>query len=201
MPVYKKADGFTLVEVLVAISLFALVMITVLDVLLQFGAVHKRSLSSHEAYDNIGFTMETMSRNILLGYNYHCGSTGTIGSPQDCGAGLSSNFIAFEGQDGDVSNSTDQVIYCLDTVSHQVLRSTIGSSAGACSIANANYVPISSQNLQVDDLKFFVSGTSPSDNFQPKATIVVSGVTKLPKTQLNTSFFFETTVSQRILDL
>ncbi len=59
---------------------------------------------------------------------------------------------------------------------------------------------ITSPDVEITDLKFYVEGAEKV--LQPKVTILISGEVNLPgKSDLDTSFSIQTTVSQRIVSL
>lgn len=194
----KHQLGFTLVEILVSLSIFSIVLISTIGAFLKMTDVNKKIESVRNAMDNANLAMETMTRNLRLGTNYACSNT-AFGqgepAPQDCVTG--GTIIAFEGQRGTVGDATDQIYYQLnpnwDGQNHGRIERTI----------NGVTIPITSPDVDVQKLEFFVSGSRSVQNgdyVQPQVRIIVVGRTALPKNDLNFSFSFQTLATQRLLD-
>ena len=82
--------GFTLIEVMIAITLFSAIMILGTGAVLNSSSVHKKTQTMRAVMDNLNFVMEDMSRNLRLGSDYVCIS----GSLNNCSA------ISFTSVDG-----------------------------------------------------------------------------------------------------
>jgi len=61
-------------------------------------------------------------------------------------------------------------------------------------------VPVTSPELRVEQLSFFVDGTSLSDKEQPRILIIMRGSMQ-GKSKVVSRFNFQTLVSQRLLDV
>jgi len=172
--------GFTLIEVIVALSLFTTVMVISVSSLIGLTDAQKRSEVLRQTMDNIDFAMENISRLIRTGNTYHCGSGGVLTEPADCVTG--ENYIAFEG----VSGST--IIFTIQN--GQIQKSSNGG---------ASFLGITDPNVNINTMKFYVIGSAPDDNIQPRVLIVVGGSVQV-KNETPSSFHLQTTVSERLLD-
>lgn len=175
----NKNNGFTLVELLISISLFTTITFLSIGALITIFDANKRSQSSKTVVDNLNLSIEDMARTIRFGDTYHCGSSLPLNSPNDCS--LSSNQLAvqFEG---------NTVVYRLNGTSLQ--RSNNGGSS---------YSTITSPDVVINQLKFYVFGSSNADDIQPYVVIVIRGyVGNRPINQ--STFFIQTVASQRTLD-
>src|SRR5882724_2619217 len=107
---YNK--GFTLIEMMVATSIFAMVMLMAVGALLSIVDNSRKAQSQETSFVNLDFAMETMSRAIRLGTAFHCDVTSTspdaVTEPHDCQSGASS--IEFEGFSGSSLNANDQIV-------------------------------------------------------------------------------------------
>lgn len=63
--------GFTLIELMVAISLFTMLVTIGIGALLNANAVHKKNQKIRSLMDNLSFIMEDMSTNIRTGSDYN----------------------------------------------------------------------------------------------------------------------------------
>src|SRR3989338_687085 len=90
--------GFTLIELMTALSIFIIVMTISMGSIIGIFDANRKSRSLKTVLNNLNLAVESMSREMRFGKNYHCGS-GTVTDPQDCPAGdtlisfLSSNNI------------------------------------------------------------------------------------------------------------
>lgn len=166
---------------MVSVSVFAVVMVLCMGTVVTIMEANRKSQTLRAVMDNLNFAMESMTRNIRFGYNYHCGAIDT-GLPADCNAG-------------------DTTLYITDSngvrTKYSVLTGGIVETVGAA----ANKV--TSPDITVQSLTFRVYGSSlysgGADRVQPKVVIVVRGYSGL-KPSSKTSFTLETTVSQRKFD-
>jgi len=196
-----KHRGFTLIEMLVAVSLFTVVMTISVGALLSFVDANKKAQALQSVMNNLNIAIGGMVRNVRMGSNYHCGSTGALQDTQDCVYG--GNLIAFESFLGDPKNNADQWAYW---VSNGRLYRTRDS--------RATQLPITAQEINIDTFKVYVTGAvgtlnGNGDINQPKVVLVIKGTVGVPGTpglsgsqkKVRTTFDIEATASQRRLDL
>ena len=182
----NKKRGFTLIEIMVAVSVFMVVMVISSGSILSVFNANQKSKTLRSVMDNLNLTLESMSRTIRFGENYHCGSAGDPTQPSDCPSspGYSSNLTvkAFDGT---------QTTYSLS--SGRIVRTT-----------PSGIYNMTSGDVTITKLAFRVYGSLPfntPDLLQPQVIIVVGGYVGSSNKPLNQSTFsLETTVSQRKLD-
>ena len=185
-PMLKFTTGFTLVELMVAVSVFVMVMVISMGSILSIFDANKKSQTLRTVMDNLNFSLEAMTRTIRFGTNYHCDVTvGDISTPapRDCPTGASS--IIVKAADG------SRVVYKLNN--GRVIRSINGG---------ADYF-VTSSDVTISDLKFRVVGSTSysvgGDLYQPQVIITISGNAGV-KATTRSSFNMQTTVSQRMFD-
>lgn len=140
--------GYTLVELIVAVGLFALVMLLASGAYLMMIGLNRHAQSIATGIDNLSFAIETMTRNIRTGSAYSCGGLG------DCPSGGSS--FAFKNAGGvDVSYS----------LNGSTIQETVGASVRT----------LTDPSITVSSLTFYTSGTASNDVYQPHVTIITSG--------------------------
>jgi prepilin-type N-terminal cleavage/methylation domain-containing protein len=185
----QPSRGFSLIEMMVASSVFAMVMLMAVGALLSIVDSSRKAQSQETSFVNIDFALETMSRAIRLGTNYHCDVTVTsppIIQPRDNLAGCTS--VVFEAFSGSSANPNDQVVYRLNA--NRIERSV--NSGGT-------YTPLTSPDVTIQNLSFYVMGSTPGDGSQARVLITVYGFAGTGKSQVN--FNLQTTVTQRLLDI
>lgn len=147
-----KNRGYTLIELMVAIGLFAFVMTLTSGAYLLIISINRKTQALASGVDNLSFALESMTRTIRTGKSYNCGNIG------DCPSGSQTFSV--------VDINGKQVTY------------TLGSQAGVSGQVGditANGVPLTSPAINVSSLTFVGIGTSPSDAVAPHVTIKVVG--------------------------
>lgn len=202
----KASHGFSLVEMMVAVSLFTIVAMVAISALLSVNDANRKAQTMRAIIDNLNFAVENMARNLRVGMTYHCavGSTidpGNATTLLDCPNGT--DGIAFEAHDGNPSNSGDQIVYRLDTDAPtgkgQIVKSLSSGTSGSFLPMTPFIDGLAFQPLVVDYLRFYVVGTSADDEKQPRVVIVVGGTASYSD-KIKTRFLIQTSVSQRHLD-
>ena len=179
--------GFTLIEIMVSVGIFAIVMTISAGSLFSILDANAKSQAQKSVINNLNLALESMSRSMRVGTAYHCGDSGALNDVVDCSSGDS--FFAFEASGGDDGTSSDQVIFRLS-----------GTSIEKSIDGGGSFTAITSPQVVVENLTFYVTGSSSSDNSQPKVLITVRGEAGT-KERTKTDFDIQTTVSQRQLDV
>lgn len=181
-PTKNKKSGFTLIEIMVAVSIFALVMVVAIGAVLSIISANKKAQALNSVITNLNFALEGMMRDLRTGYDFDCDLT-TEGL-EDCAAnpGQSVRFVSSQ-SDG------QKVVYGLDGV--EIYKQVEGEEAYS----------LTAPDVTVEVLNFYVSGTAPasSDYRQPKMLVVVRG--RYIGHGQDTKFDLQTLVSQRKLDI
>ncbi|HEY4486213.1 MAG TPA: type II secretion system protein [Candidatus Paceibacterota bacterium] len=176
----KPKKGFTLIEMIVALGLFTVVILVGIGALTGMSAAASKTKATGIVIDNLNFALENMARGMRTGIDYHCGLDGTITEPADCATG--SSAIAFR------NDSNKTVIFRKNGTS--IERSIDGGA----------FLSITSPEITIDTLTFFVEGAPSGDSLQPKVFIIVRGTAGVREKD-KTTFDIQTTISQRIFDI
>ena len=178
--------GFTLVEMIVAFGIFAMIMVISAGSLISLIDANHKSQTLKTVVNNLHFAIENMSRNIRTGYAYQCGASGEVGVPKDC------------------ASSPEQALSFVDYQNRIVVyRLNEDNDFGRIdrSIDGGDLVPITAPEIDVEQLRFYVAGAeNAGDNEQPRVLIVAKG-RMLGKGKTESLFDIETMVSQRQLDI
>lgn len=180
----QRTRGFTLIEVLVSTSIFAIIVTMGIGAIFNMNVSYSNARTQQAVMDQLNFALESMARHIRTGSTYHCNPAG--GLPQVAGqdclgvGGTSFSFITYDG---------DQVVYRLGTAG-QLERS----------VNSGNFTTMTPEQVTVNDLRFRVMGSAPyPDPSQPVVILSVAGSSTIR--QETTEFNVQTTVTQRIPDL
>jgi len=179
-----KNKGFTVIELLIASSLFMVVIVIAVGAMLNLAHVSDRSQAVLVAMENLDFSLENMSRTIRTGVDYSCS-----------GACNPDNNIVFKDQNG------DSVEFFLSVDADGV--GTIIRSKGGEDHA------MSSPEIDINKLSFYGFGNDnpiapdEGDGLQPRVLFVIEGETIIPglKPEEQADFNIQTTVGQREADL
>ena len=68
----KRSQGFTIIEITVALAIFATVTLIAVGALVRIIAANQKSQTLQLAVNNIQFVLEAMSRELRVGSNFHC---------------------------------------------------------------------------------------------------------------------------------
>ena len=193
MRALTHTKGFTLVEMIVSVALFAVVMLVSVGALLALVGANRKAQALQSVINNLDVTLDGMARGIRMGTNFHCGP-GTYTLTRDCAAG--DVIFAFEPYG---KTPTDQPwVYSYDSATKRMYK----SEKGAAPIA------ITAPEISIDSMKFYVVGTDrgctvgpPCDVVQPKVVIVISGTAPVLQAKARTTFHIQVTAVQRVLDL
>lgn len=192
---FLPAKGFSLIEMMVAVAIFAVVMTIALGALLSMSESDRRAQTLKSVINNLNFALDSMSRSIRTGSNYHCDSSGTLTSPQNCVA--SATYLTYKTAGGIVGGalSNAQITYCLGTGS-------ACDPAGTTllrKVNNGSFSAVTSNEVKLTSVSFYVTGAPLNDNIQPKVTILLAGVVVISGTA-STTFNLQTSITQRLYD-
>jgi prepilin-type N-terminal cleavage/methylation domain-containing protein len=198
---YRKRTGkrgFTLIEMLVSVALFAVVMLIAGATLLSLVYANRKAQALQSVMNNLNISLDNMVRNVRMGSNYRCNSQAEPNAPQngDCASGAQSFYFTPFG--ADPTNRTEDIGYFLGGVC---------PSGRICITENENgqvvTVPITAPEVKIQSMTFYVVGTTPGGSggtAQPKVVFSIRGQAGA---QLNTqtTFDIQATAVQRLLNL
>jgi len=201
----NQKGGYTIIETMISISLFAVVVVTGMGAFLNANVLHEKSQDQRSIMDSLSFVMEDMSRSLRTGYEYRCTpSAGSIstGNPLSCDSGWA---IAFKPQDYDPASATNNKYWI-----YAITSFPIGSPAGIwkSTDSGANWVKLTPDEVVIDPAQtyaFSVLGAEPpspsfSNRQQPLVNIKLIGKI-VYKNNVETPFSLQTSVSQRLIDI
>lgn len=194
--------GYTIIETMIAVSLFLIIVVTGIGALLNANLAHNKSADMRSIMDNLTFIMEDISRNARTGYDYRCYtgpldfSDPQVATPQSCASGWA---LAFEEAHGDKLSLDDQWVYKIESVGGEpfaIYKSTQGGAKGT-------FYKISDSAVRISpDSTFSVLGAENPlypDQQQPMITIRLMG--EIEYKGVLTPFSLQTSVTQRLIDI
>ena len=209
-------SGFTLIEMIVSLALFSVVVTVAVGALLMLVGTNEDLQGEQSVMTNLSFVLDSMTREIRTGTRYYCLSSdnfntfipggsleGLDENTRDCENG-SNNSVRFHGvafiEAGNsiTGASASRIMYFYDRTQQQLYRQ-VGNSAPQS---------IVSTGLAIIDANMFVTGseavniadTTPNTT-QPTVTIHIEAIDLLDTGPDPKSYFVQTTVTQRALDI
>ncbi len=187
-----RERGFTLVEMIVAVGLFAVVMMVCVGALLSLVHANRKAQALQSVMNNLNIALDGMVRAIRMGTNYDgssaCSGAVDPNAPHDCPSG--GEEVTFEPFNTPTGSVTYRYVHDANGVG-RIERSEGEGSA----------IAITAPEVSIDEMLFYVVGTNRRDNTQPKVVIVVSGSAGVQGSPTRTTFHIQATAVQRVLDL
>lgn len=183
--------GFTLLEMLVAISVFSVVAVAAVGLVVMLIRVQGRVHIFQQLQDNMRFSMDFMNRSMLGGRDYRCISP-TVNNPSP------STPLPPNGLVNDACNN-QALLYLHPTGKHVAYR----LRAGVIEVwteGTSGYVRMTDPRVTITNLRFYVSGAAANNNRQPRVTVILQASVPDPRGGAPIMLDLETTTSQRILD-
>jgi type II secretory pathway pseudopilin PulG len=194
----NNKNGYTLIETMIAVSLFIIIVMAGMGALLNANLLHGKSQNMRSIMDNLSFVMDDMSRNLRTGTNYYCitGSSIPTGvdNTQSCANG---GGISFRASDG------SQWVYYVSA------NPNIPGSFSISRIINGITVQLTPDEVAINSTAsgFSVLGAEPpnknppplGDQQQPFVAIRLVGT--MTYKNVVTPFSLQTSVSQRLIDI
>ncbi len=198
-------QGFSLLELIVAVGLFAVVATIAIGALLAISKAGKKAFYIQTNQDNVRFTLETIAREARTGFCYQdtstnpgevCPAFATVNYCKGQYAGPLEGCFQFRNSRG------QDIVYIISTSAPLcggsspiscILKSTSAGAAGS-------FFPVTAKEVQIVNLKFRVFGeVSVGEYIQPRVMIVIRAQTP-GINSLSTVLDVETSVSQLQLD-
>ncbi len=184
------ARGFSLIELMVAVSIFAIVALIVSGAVITANRINEKAQAIKVVMDSLHFAVNSISFNLQDGGLYYC----------EAGAALSTSFIPTEGHNCPTGESSLAFRSSDLTRTYLYKRETInGRGVLSVSESGAEFVPITSPDLiDLQSVKFFVKNSEELGGLpsaQPLVTVVLLG--EGGRGDLKTSFALQTTISER----
>ena len=181
---YKK-EGYTLIEVLVAIAMFSTAITIATSFFISSLRSQNRALSVRETIDNTSHVMEYITRALRMARKDKDGSCITT----------KTNYEITRGGKGIKFENYQETPVCQELYWEVNDNRIYESKDGAVGL------PLTSSDLEVTLFQFKLSGELQSDNEQPRVTVLLGVAKKGPSGPSFSKIRSQTTVSQRNLDV
>ena len=174
---HPSRRGYTLIELIVSVSIFSMVMLIASAAFLALIQLDRQARATNDVVTNLSYVTDSMMRSIRTGTNYLCGSGDCATTPRDA-----FSFTDSDGRSVSYARSGSTVRQCVE---------------GTC-------MAITDPRVQVDTLAFYVQGTATltqGDRRQPQVVFLISGSLRPNPTSDPVEFTIESAATQRLIDL
>lgn len=202
-PVRNTKDsltGFTLIEMLVSLALFAAVSTVATSTLLALVDASAKSQNIEEIMSNMSFVLDSISREIRTGDGYYCANSlpGSLSTSahRDCPNGATMLSVVEGGSSltGDDDGGSNEGRIAYRFIDGRIERR----------IESGDWVRLSGESVTITDMEFIVTGTDTfygeSERTQPRVLIYIAGEAGNLAT-VDTTFTMQTTLTQRARDI
>lgn len=170
--------GFTLVEVMVSMAIFAFVMVVAVGAFIKVLDVNKRAQTVKAAVNNVSFTLEALTREMRTGSQYTSITNGV-------------QFVAFE----DSATGLPVRHAYRRNATTNTLQRAVGRPGAA--IAESDYVTLTGTGVRITRFDVTI-GNGSSSTEMPYALIRIAGEAGTIEKN-KTTFETQTLVSQRLI--
>jgi prepilin-type N-terminal cleavage/methylation domain-containing protein len=210
-------EGFTLIEIIVSLAVFVVVAVIAVGAFLKILDANKQSQSLETAMTNANFALDSMVRDMRVGYNYTCYDVKTssgitsLGSKNSCTLGSLSQIptIAFYSSQTPSDWSSDCQYPPIHIYRYnpspsdgtagrieKAEQASCGASVGSDGTGNGAFVPLTSSGFKILSFNLAVDANT---GVQPEAFIYMKASAG-STVQNQTVFTVQTSVSERIMN-
>lgn len=179
--------GYTLVELIVSVAIFAIVMLSATASYLAFVNYNRRAMQYGTLMNSLAFAVDAMSRDIRTGKDYACDG--------GCLFGGNSSIDFIDANGCEVSYEYNATAKELE----KHMQATVTGSG--CEDRDTVLVsPSVTPGITLTSTVFYVRGEETDDETQPLATVVLAGTTLIVDTGEEVPFNIQTTSTSRLPD-
>lgn len=201
----SSARGFTLIELMVSLSIFAIVMTISVGTLLILIDVNAKAQALYSSTTNLAYALDSITREIRTGFRYNCQvSSGASGetlpaSPpvNDCDSGYAGDFITFTREKDSVRIGYRRNEVSDGSGTRGVIEQKIAGGSG-------NWIQMTSSDVNVETFSVVVENSNTyvlgSDKDQPVVILHIKG-TVSNGLDTATEFNIQSRIVQRRFDV
>jgi prepilin-type N-terminal cleavage/methylation domain-containing protein len=184
--------GFTLIEMIVSVALFAVVMLVAGATLLSLVYANRKAQALQSVMNNLNVSLDGIVRSVREGSNYRCGSP--VEANGDCSSGGTALYFTPYGSDP--TNRAEDWGYLFDNTG-----SYCGLHRICVSENEGPWIPITAPEVSITNMTFYVVGTVKGGGVQPKVVMIIDGTAGVASTKTTSNFNIQATATQRKLNL
>jgi prepilin-type N-terminal cleavage/methylation domain-containing protein len=183
----KTEPGFTLIELMMAMTLFSVVTVVATAALLSIVDASKKAQAIQSVMSNLNTALDGMVRSVRMGSNYVVSNGG--------------NRLEFAPYGTDPLDTSKRWVYEWQDISGDGKLDALVKEYLPSGYVTRVQLPVTAPEVQIEYLKFYVDGELDTDDKQPRVLLVVRGKAGAEKIKTTTSFSIQASATQRLLDL
>lgn len=198
-------QGFTLIEIIVALMIFSIVVVVALAALVKIIDANKKAQSTQDAVIGLSYAVESMSREFRIGSKHRC-MTSVTGAfdpagltPQSCSIGSANNLVVFlSARTYPAVNPTCRLAYAYlfsGSAGSYILKKAQQTDCADTFTAD-DYTPVVSSNVTLDDFRLGTGYNAVTQPY-PITYVKLSGYAG-PSEKVRTYFNVQTTSASRV---
>lgn len=186
--------GFSLIELLVSMSIFILVITMTVGTLLVLVDANSRAQNMQSSMTNLSFVIDSISREIRTGSGFYCSTSSNIptslseDSTQDCTNGIALSLV--EGGSSLTGSGDPRIAYRFNQSDGSIERR----------VGTGSWLALTANDIEITQFRFLVTNTDVNDDTQPTVTIFIEGNAG-ELDEVDTSFSMQASVAKHIIDL
>ena len=204
-----QPKGFSLIELLVSLSIFTVVITMAVGTLLVLIDANAKAQNIQSSLTNILFSLDSMTREIRTGTSYYCNDTAPANPPstnqvgvatvEDCRDNFNHTHISIvEGGSSLTGGGDPRIGYFYDA--DYDYGGGVIKGALLRRIGNESWQPLTSSQVDIQSFGLNVDGTTKGDDFQPSVILVIEGQAG-ELAEIDTTFTLQAYIAQRQLDI
>lgn len=197
----NKKSGFTLIEMMVAIAVFSIVMVTAMSALLNVIDANNKAKAIKTAINNISFALEGISKDMRVGTEYTCGDmlSDIINDDDGLPCPTGGTYIKYRSIRADKESPgdpTSKYKYAYYKFYGTQMWSCLEKDSKICSVDD-DFSPITSEEVKLINVVFYVLNVGDTATHkQPRMIMTIKGEAGGTKAKIKTEFDLQTSVSQ-----
>lgn len=186
-----KEKGFTLIELMVSLTVFSIVMLISVGTLLTLIDANAKAQALYMATTNLSFALDAITRDIRTGHQYNC---------YNQGPGAGGDLPANEDNTSDCVSGKDSLSFLRDWDNTRV-RYRLYNGKVEQKVETGNWTPMTSNAVVITDFVFLVKNSSDlPDKNQPTIDVMIEGYVD-NGLETTTDFNVQTHIVSRRLDV
>lgn len=191
MSTKQSMRGFSLLEMIVSVGIFAIMMLVATSTYFTLIAIDRRARATNQVVSNISFAVDAMTRGMRTGTGYQC-----LNNRADSFGNSPSGCTQFSYIDPSLPAGSNVVTYFMKA------NGTIGRcESNTTCLIDASAVAITDPAITITSLTFYVRGVGNTDDFQPQVLFTIKGSMPADSSGNPTTFILEESATQRLIDI
>jgi prepilin-type N-terminal cleavage/methylation domain-containing protein len=185
--IVKTEYGFTLIELMMAMTLFGVVAVVCTAALLSIVDASRKAQAIQSVMSNLNTALDGMVRSVRMGSNYAVSNGG--------------NRLEFSPYGADPADVNKRWVYEWIDISGDGTPDALVKEYLPSGYITRVQVPVTAPEVLIEYLRFYVDGERDDDDKQPRVLLVIRGKAGIEKIKTTTSFSIQASATQRLLDI